>query len=399
MSSAWHKSYNVIFSVCAKSTCVHDVMSVVGKARTELAAQLEAELRQLPPKATALSCPHATPIEQGDDVESEDHHKQLRACLPCILTDYPLATKMVYLLRYDDDSVRTSAHDAASGTYISAVPPNKDLMRPCMLTFYRPADETMAPALAEHEEEEEEQQQQQQQQEQEQLEAQQQEQQQQQQGQQAPGGEQMLSQQPVHTQSSPLFTVEHFHLDQPNLVTALPRGYVPALQRLAQQHSLECAPGAQCHLWLHPPHTAFGTPRKAAAVAGSGKYTLGRLRQEHADLINRRWTYGGTPASLRFIQHLIDTFHTAAAFAADGTPVCWALQQPYGAIGMVHTEPEHRRQGLASAVALMLAEQIEAGGQLAYAYITDENASSQAMFTALGFRQTSATDWWHVRPT
>ena len=179
------------------------------------------------------------------------------------------------------------------------------------------------------------------------------------------------------------------------LLTAFPRTFEPGLLETASKYHLRTKPGALCHIWVRPPHA----PATARAPAIAGSYTLQPLTQEHAELINDRWTYGGTAATLQFIQLLIRECETLAALDSHGQPVCWALQQVYGAIGMVHTEPGHRRKGLARAVVHALCGRIGAKDELAFAYITDDNAASQALFTQLGFVQGDALDWWHLIPT
>jgi ribosomal protein S18 acetylase RimI-like enzyme len=69
-------------------------------------------------------------------------------------------------------------------------------------------------------------------------------------------------------------------------------------------------------------------------------------------------------------------------------------QQEYGAIGMLHTAPAHRRRGLARRLASALADEIAARGAAApFAFIVRSNAASQALFGSLGFARRRPVRW------
>jgi GNAT superfamily N-acetyltransferase len=187
-------------------------------------------------------------------------------------------------------------------------------------------------------------------------------------------------------------------------------------------------------------------------------------------LINSRWTYGGTPEKEAFIRSLIENSTTMGArlrrnnnnnssssnntgqgLAAmeqqeddvqgehdEGRLVAWVLQQDYGPMGMLHTEPAVRRQGVGMALVIRLAQamcvkraqalqahrregqdsvaqgavQGEAPGQveeqgdprpllagaavlppLPCAYIVRGNQASELLFTKAGFAPVEVAEW------
>lgn len=172
---------------------------------------------------------------------------------------------------------------------------------------------------------------------------------------------------------------------------------------------------------------ARATPRDSNSDRASpSSDVLSSAAGGDAELINTRWTYGKTAESLVFIQHLLQ--HTANACARPLTPVgappvAWVLQQDYGSVGMLYTEPGHRRRGLGRRVLCHLAHRlleeratalgavkdssdVDLTALLAadgaalppppFAYIVEGNTASEALFAEAGFARMAHVDWYFV---
>lgn len=191
--------------------------------------------------------------------------------------------------------------------------------------------------------------------------------------------------------SFPLILSKYIAPNKRTLITAMPRKYTSQLQEMVKTANWQSRAGALCHVWIRPPHNSISTQSQIGLP-----FQIGPVCMEYAEYINSKWTYGGTPQSLQLIKELIRLGRTTCIYSRDGTPVCWALQQIYGAIGMLHTEPSFRRLGFATAVVDKLARNIYENGELPFAYITDDNIASQLLFRRLGFLAAAESDWWNV---
>eukprot|EP00775_Hariotina_reticulata_P003590 gene3590-biopygen5287 len=150
------------------------------------------------------------------------------------------------------------------------------------------------------------------------------------------------------------------------------------------------------------------------------QYELSQLKQDDAELINATWTGPGT---LELVRQLIcSSSHACIRQLSDGAPVCWTLEVEPGCAGMLHTLPQHRRQGLARLVLLSLlhklqlqAEQTESSIQpplpeqqdmnvqvhsdnhmtsgIVYCYVVHDNKASIACLQGIGFKSTGVFIW------
>lgn len=147
------------------------------------------------------------------------------------------------------------------------------------------------------------------------------------------------------------------------------------------------------------------TAAVAAAVAhafpesSAPRITVAPLRLEHVELVTRHWPYSSatTPRVLQFLIGSGGFVHRAVY--VDGEPVCWALGQSYGGIGMLHTMTEHRGRGYARLCVDAIYQQLAASGDCAFCFVGSQNFASQKVFKSLGFQPSHQADWVVWRPS
>eukprot|EP00898_Chlorokybus_atmophyticus_P001725 jgi/Chlat1/2553/Chrsp175S02407 len=147
------------------------------------------------------------------------------------------------------------------------------------------------------------------------------------------------------------------------------------------------------------------TLRGASVLAGplpESGFALGPLREEDADLVAHHCPYGNDPT---YPRHLIKALPSVGVRCSnDGKYdfcqplVAWALTYPHGALGMVHTLEEYRRNGLAKAAVVALAEAQLASSMTPYVWVDVNNNASRQMFLQLGFVQDGLCHWVDSRP-
>eukprot|EP00729_Bicosta_minor_P006034 gene6034-24849_t len=116
----------------------------------------------------------------------------------------------------------------------------------------------------------------------------------------------------------------------------------------------------------------------AAALSPSAPaksaYAIQSLNKEHAAIVNEAWPYKSpwSPAM--------------AVDVVTGQPVAWAVTRNDGSIGLLHTEEQHRKQGLAKAVVTDLVTKLRAKGFAEpYFYVSKGNEGSEKVCAGLGF--------------
>ena len=85
----------------------------------------------------------------------------------------------------------------------------------------------------------------------------------------------------------------------------------------------------------------------------------------------------------------------------EGVPVAWMLVYPYNSLGMMHTQPEHRRKGLGRRIVRSLVRKLiepapEDGREPlfpVYCYIVEDNEASQRLFLSEGFSHLEPISW------
>ncbi|XP_019412184.1 PREDICTED: glycine N-acyltransferase-like protein 3 isoform X2 [Crocodylus porosus] len=117
---------------------------------------------------------------------------------------------------------------------------------------------------------------------------------------------------------------------------------------------------------------------------------LSNLDVSHVDLLNKTWYYGGNEWSRRYIDMLIRSFPSICFLDAAGHPISWNITDPFGAMSIGYTLPEHRGCGYSSALCFILAQKIQAQGYPIYGNVALDNHPMQRLQQWLGFqRQTN----------
>lgn len=83
------------------------------------------------------------------------------------------------------------------------------------------------------------------------------------------------------------------------------------------------------------------------------------LSERHLEILFKTWPYGKSnefSSTERWLKYHISNFPTVCIETDRGLPVAWELQQEYGSVGMLHVEPEYRRNKLGSIVSRTLAK-------------------------------------------
>jgi hypothetical protein len=93
-------------------------------------------------------------------------------------------------------------------------------------------------------------------------------------------------------------------------------------------------------------------------------YELGALTAPDAELVDDRWPYRDA-TTLDMVRECI-VERPSAAVRWNGTLVAWATTRSDGSVGMLHTEAEHRKRGLASIIVSSLVAQLHLQGQSPY---------------------------------
>ncbi|XP_019640457.1 PREDICTED: glycine N-acyltransferase-like [Branchiostoma belcheri] len=81
-------------------------------------------------------------------------------------------------------------------------------------------------------------------------------------------------------------------------------------------------------------YTGFKLGGYATNRLPDSSVSLGRLGPEHAEFVNRTWTWGGPPKVLEFIRYVLATFPSKCVFNKQGEPLAYTVQQPWGECGM-----------------------------------------------------------------
>lgn len=98
------------------------------------------------------------------------------------------------------------------------------------------------------------------------------------------------------------------------------------------------------------------------------------------------------------IEDIVDCLarHPSAAIYVDGKPICWCLLHLDKSLGMLYTEPEHRRKGYALEVMTALCNKVIAQGDVPYAYIVVDNVASQNLAEKYNLERVKRADYFMV---
>lgn len=113
------------------------------------------------------------------------------------------------------------------------------------------------------------------------------------------------------------------------------------------------------------------------------------LTERHLDAVIKAWPYSEEMDKIasveKWFKYTIFNFPTVCIETDDGRPVAWEMQQEYGGLGMLHVEPEYRRNKLGSIVTRALAKKLTKEGQLVFACVNDINVPSIAFHENNGY--------------
>jgi ribosomal protein S18 acetylase RimI-like enzyme len=102
--------------------------------------------------------------------------------------------------------------------------------------------------------------------------------------------------------------------------------------------------------------------------------------------------FGSPEAKLAYIRARIERGPTAAVLR-DGRLVSFALTHDDGSVGMLHTAPEARRQGLGRRVLSSVAGRLVARGAPLFGFVARGNTPSETLLTSLGMRPATRGAW------
>eukprot|EP00105_Crassostrea_gigas_P034582 XP_019918730.1 PREDICTED: glycine N-acyltransferase isoform X5 [Crassostrea gigas] len=111
-------------------------------------------------------------------------------------------------------------------------------------------------------------------------------------------------------------------------------------------------------------------------------FKISELSEIHTDIVRKSRSYAGKKES---ITYQITNFLSVLIETDDGHPVAWEVQHEFGAIGMLHVEPEYRRNKLGSIVTRTLANKLIKDGQLVFALVEENNGTSIAFHENNGY--------------
>lgn len=116
--------------------------------------------------------------------------------------------------------------------------------------------------------------------------------------------------------------------------------------------------------------------------------TLGVLASEHTGPVSDAWTvhdFESPEARRAYVRSCIDRGPTAAVLR-EGRPVAYGVTHADGSIGILHTEPALRRQGLGRKVLSTLVRKLLERRAMVYAYVAVGNVPSIALMETTGLR-------------
>lgn len=155
---------------------------------------------------------------------------------------------------------------------------------------------------------------------------------------------------------------------------AFPEEFLPLLERLAAVHAATSA-------------SLYAVDAEAFATAIA--HPVRSLREEEAPLVAEAWEYGDDVAYCR--QRI--AVAPSAGVEVGGRLASFIITHADGSMGILHTSPALRRQGLGRSVASALSRELVLLGRSAYCFIVDGNAPSVRLFEGLGFRRQTGCFW------
>ncbi|XP_058122351.1 uncharacterized protein LOC131293172 [Anopheles ziemanni] len=125
---------------------------------------------------------------------------------------------------------------------------------------------------------------------------------------------------------------------------------------------------------------------------------LGTVSAEHVPTINKIWPHM-TIGTEFAIKRLILWNESVALFDESSNELlAWCLQLMTGAHGVLQVPIEHSRKGYGTIIAKAMAKKLAKMGHNSYAYVTDTNEPSRALFDKIGFQNVGTMCWARTVP-
>ncbi|KAG0718025.1 Glycine N-acyltransferase-like protein 3 [Chionoecetes opilio] len=191
-----------------------------------------------------------------------------------------------------------------------------------------------------------------------------------------------------------LSRIPHLDWNQPVYIYSLPTVLLPSLQSLSSW--------GRRRVTLQTPHIGHLYQLKAPSIRNAElpqMYHVTRLGEEDASAVWTNWEFNHFDM-VESVRHDIIHFPSAGIRErgpvdgagslqeeAEETLVSWIRTTKIGWIGNTFTVPQHRRQGLASAATMALANQLLQEGLPAFVKIADNNTASVQLHEKLGFER------------
>ncbi|KAG0728676.1 Glycine N-acyltransferase-like protein 3 [Chionoecetes opilio] len=203
-----------------------------------------------------------------------------------------------------------------------------------------------------------------------------------------------------------LSRLPHLDWNQPVYIYSLATVLLPSLQSLSSW--------GRRRVTLQTPHIGHLYQLKAPSIRNAElpqRYQVTRLGEEDASVVWTNWKFKHFNM-VESVRHDIIHFPSAGIRErgpvdgagslqeeAEETLVSWILTTNIGWMGNTFTVPQHRRQGLASAATMALANQLLQEGLPAFVNIEDSNTASVQLHERLGFERQSAVVVVELLPT
>jgi hypothetical protein len=119
------------------------------------------------------------------------------------------------------------------------------------------------------------------------------------------------------------------------------------------------------------------------SVSLPSTYRSSTLHPTDAAFVTSHWQYA-EPGTEDFVRFIIENFSTVCVKDDEDSLVGWYMQQPYGAMGMLHVLDAHRGKGLAKYMTVNMGKKLISRGQIPYGYISESNVVSLRLHEECG---------------
>ena len=132
----------------------------------------------------------------------------------------------------------------------------------------------------------------------------------------------------------------------------------------------------------------------------TGTGPVWRLAPEHVEMVAAAWPHDDFEEQTGKLDYIAACIARGPTMAVvdQGRLVSFVLTHTDGSMGVLHTEPTHRRQGLGRRVVSALVNDLLARGAPVYGFVAVGNTASTTLFESLGLRAVQRGAWLTVRP-